>query len=68
LVDARPHLGRGLVRERDGKDREGRHLILDQVGYPVCENARLTGTGPRDDEGRSTFVRHRLALNRVELL
>ncbi len=66
-LDALAHLARGLVREGDRKDLARLHIaVVEQVGDPVRQHARLARTGARDDEQRRSGVDDGLALLRVE--
>ena len=61
-----PHLGRGLVRERDREDLVRLHAVrADQMGDAMGEDARLARPGAGDDEERPLHVEHRLALRRL---
>jgi len=63
------HLGRGLVGEGDGQDRERRHpLGRDQVRDPVGEDPGLARPGAGDHEHRPRRGDHRLLLDRVQPL
>ncbi len=62
LVDAIPHLARGLVGEGHGEDVLGPDaLFLDQVGNSMGQHARLAGAGSGDDKHRP-FGCHNRAL------
>ena len=63
LDDARAHLVRRLVRERDREDREWRRVARrEQVRDPAGEHPRLARTRARHDEERAAPVLHGLAL------
>ena len=67
LADARLHLARGLVGERDGGEPERRRALLrDQERDAVREHTRLARTRARDDHDRAVGRRRRLTLDRVE--
>src|SRR2546425_9740047 len=61
------HLAGGSVREGDGEDlRGGDPPLLDQVGDPRGEDARLAGARARQHEQRAAAVSHRGVLRGVE--
>ena len=66
--DALAHLVGGLVGEGDGHDLPGLDAGGDQVGDPMGEHPRLAAAGAGQDQQRTDWVRHRLALRRVQAL
>ena len=59
-LEARPHLARGLVRERDREDLVRLHAAGgDQVRDAMGEDARLAGARAGDDEERAFGLRGR---------
>ena len=69
LVDARLHLGGGLIREREGEDLFGPRLALvDEVGDTPGNDGGLAGPGARDDEERPGVVGNGLTLRVVEAI
>ena len=68
ILEARAHLPRRLVRERDRKDLVRLDADRgDQVGDPVGEDAGLPRARAGDDEQRALRVQHRLALGGVQV-
>ena len=64
---ALPHLGRCLVRERDGEDLARPRLAgVDQARDPPGEHARLPGAGSGDDQQGGPAVFDGFALLRVQ--
>src|SRR5205823_4530728 len=63
------HLVGGLVGEGDGQDRERVDVVVaDEVGDAVGQDARLPRPGSGHDEDGAVGGRHRLALDRVEVV
>ncbi len=68
-ADPVAHLGRRLVRERDGENLARPRLVgLQQSGDATSEHAGLARPRTRHDQQRLAAVEHRLALLRVEPL
>jgi hypothetical protein len=68
-LDALAHLLRRLVRERDREDLVRARLPrAQQIGDPVCQDARLARSRAGQDQERPLPRRDRLALRRVQAL
>ena len=66
-ANALAHLGRGFVRERNGKYRRRRHASgRHDVCDPMGDNARFSAAGAGENEQRTFGVAHRFALLRIE--
>jgi hypothetical protein len=61
-LDARAHLARGLVGERQRQDVPRRHAVGDQERHASRDHARLAAAGAGQHQERAVDVRHRGAL------
>ena len=69
LVDARLHLGGGLVGKREGEDLLRPRLpLLDQVGDPPGYDRRLPRPCPGDDQQRARVMGNGLTLGAIEAI
>ena len=59
ICDPIEHLARGLVGEGEEKDVAWIDAVLEQVGDPICQGARLAGAGSGDDQQRTRRRGHR---------
>jgi hypothetical protein len=62
LGRARQHLARRLVSEGDGQDAFRRGTVIDEFADPVCDDARLSGARPGENQDGAFEGSYRLEL------
>ena len=68
-LDALAHLARCLVGERDREDLIRRRVpVADEIGDPIGDDARFTGTRPCENHHRPFRMQDRFALFGIELV
>ena len=67
LFDAAAHFLRGLVRERDREHFAWRGVAAaHEIRDPVSDDARLAGSGARQDQQGAVHLKDGLALLRIQ--